>query len=145
MTEADFQRALDRWGSNLDGWPAEAAAAARELLELSPRAAAELAAAQRLDAHLGTLGGHRAPAHLGSRIAASVAGEAAAQAGGATLDGQLGWLGASGWRPAMLGVLLLTAGYLAGTLGGDGVDAELADDVMALAFTDLYAEIDDAQ
>jgi hypothetical protein len=65
--------------------------------------------------------------------------------GSAALDSLLGWLGASGWRPAALSLLLLAVGYVAGLAAGEAVDPELADDVVALAFTDLYAEIDDAQ
>jgi hypothetical protein len=35
-------------------------------------------------------------------------------------------------------------GYLAGIAVSDPLDPTLADDVMSLAFNDLYAELDDA-
>jgi len=145
MTEAEFERCLDRWGGDLERWPDAAATAARALIARSPRAAAAHSAARRVDRYLAGLAGHTAPARLATRIAANVADQAGAATAGAMLDRLLGWLGASGWRPATLGMLLLAAGYVAGLLGGGAPDAELADDVVALAFTDLYAEIDDAQ
>lgn len=143
MTESDFEAALDRWGGDLDRWPAAAAAEARALIATDPRAAAALTAARRLDDHLAALETHRAPAGLAARIQARVPVEVGG--GSATLDRLLGWLSASGWRPAALGLLLLAAGYVAGLAAGEAMDQELADDVVALAFTDLYAEIDDAR
>jgi len=146
VTEADFAAALDRWGGDLARWPAATAAEARALIAISPRAAAALTAARRLDDHLAALEPHRAPAELAARIRAQVSREpAAGRSPAAVLDRLLGWLGASGWRPAALGLLLLAAGYLAGLAAGETLDPELADDVVALAFTDIYAEIDDAR
>ena len=61
------------------------------------------------------------------------------------MESALAWLAGNRWRPALLGILLTLAGYLAGALAVEPVDVALADEVMTLAFTDLYGEVDDAQ
>lgn len=138
MTE--FEEALDRWGTDLARWPAAEAERARTLLASGGPAAASLEAARRVDAHLASLQSHAPPAHLASRIVARAGTEEA-------LAPWLDWLTARLWRPALLGLILVTGGYLTGIAATDAaVDPELANDVMALAFNDIYAELeDDAQ
>jgi hypothetical protein len=137
MTAIEFEQALDRWGANLDDWPPELAARGRDRLANDLDARRQLTAARTVDDALLALQPHRAPAHLAMRIAAS----APRQDG---LDRALNWLTERLWRPAMLALVLAVGGYLAGISVSDPLDPTLADDVMSLAFNDLYAELDDA-
>lgn len=140
MTPLEFEQALDRWGTNLESWPADRAAAARVLLAAHAGARDTLAAAGEVEAFLKALDGAEgpAPAYLAARIVARAPGRD-------RLQRSLDWLTGRRWRPAVLALAVVAAGYLTGTLVEDPVDAELAEAVMSLAFSDLYAEVDDAR
>lgn len=141
MTPLEFDQALDRWGADLDRWPPDAAAAGRDRLAHDREARRRLQAALAVEAHLQSLKPHAAPAHLAARIAAR-AGERPPADG---LERALGWLTDRFWRPALLAMLITTAGYLTGMAVEDPLDPELAENVMTLAFSDIYAELEDAQ
>lgn len=138
MTEREFEDALDRWGGDLERWPRQLAARARLRLEQVPGAADQLAAAAQVDAYLELLAPHQPPAHLAARIVARAAAPDALQRG-------LDWLAGRLWRPLMLALVLGVGGFLTGALVDEPLDADLADDAMTLAFTDLYGEIEDVQ
>jgi len=141
MTPDEFEEGLDRWGADLTRWPADAAARARACLAGTAEARRQFAAAARLDDQLRTLAAHQAPAWLATRIAARTAAAG-------RLDRLLQWFGARLWRPALLAVAVTAAGYVTGLAVREplsAVDSALAEDVMSLAFEDLYAELDDAE
>jgi anti-sigma-K factor RskA len=142
MTRGDFEQGLDRWGADLGGWPAEEAERARVYLATDGDARRLLDAARQVDAFLGELRQHAAPGHLAGRILARVRGAGAEPD---RLERMLGWLSARLWRPALLAMLVTTAGFLTGMAINEPVDSALAEDVMTLAFSDLYAELEDAQ
>lgn len=141
MTAPEFEQALDRWGTDLDAWPQADAECAQTLLARDRQARHLLEAARNVDAFLGGLREHVPPAHLQARIIAH-----AAAAGPDPVEQVVGWLTARLWRPALGAMLLATAGFLAGvTVTEPAVDPGLAEDVMSLAFSDIYAEVEDAQ
>ena len=142
MNRTELESGLDRWGGDLARWPADEAAAARALVSRDDAARRLLDAASRIDGHLAAWRDHAAPDHLAARI---VACADAVHQSTDTIESALGWLAGNRWRPALLGALLTLGGYLAGALAVEPVDVELADEVMTLAFTDLYGEVDDAQ
>lgn len=142
MTPREFERSLDRWGPQLDRWPPAEAGQARALLAVSEDAAELLRAASRVEAFLGGLREHEAPGYLPGRILAHVHAAEPAPDG---LERALGWLGGALWRPAAVALLLTGAGYLAGLqVSVSGLDPELADAAMTLAFSDVYAEWESA-
>lgn len=141
MTPPELQQALDRLGTDLDHWPQDQAILARQCLATSREARRVMDTARRLDVMLAGLSKHSAPSHLAARIVAR-----AADAAADPVEQALGWFTAHLWRPVALALLLTTAGFLAGTaLSGPQVDAQLAEDVMTLAFSDIYAELEDVQ
>ena len=142
MTIDELEQALDRWGADLGRWPAAEAERARALLAIDPTARRSVSVAREVDEFVGELRRHAAPTHLAGRIMARVR-----EAGAAPdhLERMLGWLTGRIWRPAMLAMLMVTAGFVAGFAVQEPVDEELAEDVMTLAFSDIYAELDDAQ
>lgn len=141
MTPMDFEQALDRWGSELDAWPDGAGDEARALLAADPEAARQLSAARRVDGFLLELRRHHPTAGLPARVTKRVAEAAADPA-----DRLLGWLGARLWRPALIALVVTTAGFLAGAMvGSPAVDPQLAEAVTTLAFNDIYAEVENAQ
>lgn len=142
MNRAELEAGLDRWGGDLSAWPPAAAQAARALIGRDDDARRLWQAATRIDDHLAASRAHSAPGHLAGRISAGL--DTAPRRGDA-LETAIGWLTGNRWRPAVLGALLTLAGYLAGVLAVEPVDAVLADEVATLAFTDLYGEVDDAQ
>lgn len=71
MDLAAFKDRLDRWGDDVDRWPAGEAEAARALLAASPEAALLHAEAQHLAALLAAPPRPRAPAGLLDRILAA--------------------------------------------------------------------------
>ena len=142
MNRAELASGLDRWGGDLTRWPDDEAEAARDLIRRDDDARRLLDTASRIDGHLTAWRDHAAPDDLAARIVARLdepAGRADA------VESALAWLAGNRWRPALLGILLTLAGYLAGALAVEPVDVALADEVMTLAFTDLYGEVDDAQ
>jgi hypothetical protein len=141
MKRVELEHALDRWGADFDRWPAEEAARARAYLATDREARRLLGAAGEVDAFVGELRRHRAPSYLAGRILAHVAGAPTPD----RLEQVLGWLTARVWRPALLAIIVTTAGFLAGMAIDEPVDPELTEDVMTLAFSDIYAELEDAQ
>jgi hypothetical protein len=152
MTQQDFEAALDRWGADLRRWPPAAAAQARRFLAEQPLARQALAAAAAVDAYLQGLEQDTAPPHLERQIRARIerheqqpaGGLAGAPAGvpGATL---LDWLTTRLWRPALMALVPILAGFLIGVGSVGPTDGDVAADMAMLAFSDLYAEFDDAQ
>lgn len=143
MTITELEQALDRWGGDLERWPAEEAGRARTLLAASEDARHRLEAARALDGFLIGLRRHDAPAHLPSRIVALACQRTVPPD---AMEHIFGWLTARLWRPALLAVLVTAAGFLAGTaLTQPEFDPALADETMTLAFSDIYAELEDAQ
>lgn len=142
MTRLEFEQALDRWGADLTRWPAQDAEAARQLLGTDRQARRSLDAARAVDAHLAALRTHTAPSHLAARIGARVR-EAAAPAD--PLERLFGWLTDRVWRPALLAMLIACAGYLTGLSVNEPLDPSLTEDVMMLAFSDIYAELENAE
>ncbi len=141
MTPLEFEQALDRWGTDLDDWPGDAATRARALLaEGAPAPRRSLEAATRVDVFLRELGNAAdpVPAHLAARIVARAPERDRLQRG-------LDWLTGRRWRPAVLALVLAVGGFLTGSAVDDPVDAKLADAVMSLAFSDLYAEVNDVR
>lgn len=140
LTIAELEDALDRWGGDLSSWPPQQAERARQLAAADATAAARLEAARVLDGYLDELTRHAPPPWLASRITAR-----AAQVPRDAVERLLGWLGGRLWRAALLALVPVVAGLLLGTATVEPVDSGLASDVMTLAFSDLYGEIDDAQ
>lgn len=138
MTPIEFEQDLDRWGGDLSRWPDDRAARARAFLAVNPAARRQLEAAAAVEDGLLALRPHQAPAHLAGRIMANLP-----EADG--LERWLAWLTGRLWRPALLALAITVGGYLAGATLGEPVDSVLAEDVMTLAFQDMYAELDDAQ
>ena len=143
MTITEFERALDRWSGDLKQWPEEQAGRARALLAANEDARRKLEAARALDEFLVGLRRHEAPARLPSRIVARLAQRPSAPD---VMEQALGWFTARLWRPALLALVVTAAGYLAGmALTQPELDPALADETMTLAFSDIYAELEDAQ
>jgi uncharacterized membrane-anchored protein len=142
MTPLEFEQALDRWGADVGCWPPAEAARARAHLAEHPDARRLLEAAQRVETFLDELREHAPPTHLADRIRARAA---AAGVDADPFERMFGWFIARLWRPALLALLVTTAGFITGMAVTDPVDPELAEDVMTLAFSDIYAELEDAQ
>jgi hypothetical protein len=139
MTRLEFEQALDRWGTDFSQWPVPEADHARAYLATDLEGRRLLDAAQQVDVFLLGMRQHTPPAYLAGRILAHAAEPD-------RLEQMLGWFSARMWRPALFAVVVTTAGFLTGIGAPDaGVDAELAEDVMTLAFSDIYSELEDAQ
>jgi anti-sigma-K factor RskA len=157
MTQLEFEAGLDRWGADLARWPPEAAAQAHTRLAADPQARQALAAAAAVDGYLHGLREDTAPQHLERQILARLerTERAAAPASPGTATRMVDWLTQRLWRPALLALVPLFAGFLIGhgsvplvSTQADAevvVDAEVAAAMATLAFSDLYAEFDDAQ
>jgi ferric-dicitrate binding protein FerR (iron transport regulator) len=143
MNLQQFNDHLDRHGAHLDAWPETERNAARQLLQRDPEAAAALRTAEAVDAHLARLRAHRAPAGLAARIAAT------------TRHGvEGGWLEALFrplWRPALLALLPLVAGFVVGLQLPVDAEGPFPETLLVLAFDDelyggdLYLEYDNEQ
>jgi hypothetical protein len=140
MNLQQFNDLLDRRGAHLDAWPEPDRIAARELLQRDPEAAAALRVAEAVDAHLTTLRAHRAPAGLAGRITASI-----------DRNVRSGWLEPLFrplWRPALLALLPVAAGFVLGLQLPADTEGQLPETLLALAFDehlyggDLYLELD---
>lgn len=143
MTPREFEQCLDRWGADIERWPAAQAQAARSLLAADDEASLALAAERQVDEFVAGLRHHVPPAHLAARITARANDTDQASD---PVDRMIGWFGTRLWRPALIAVLVTSAGFLTGmNLTVPAVDTELADDVMTLAFNDIYAEMEHAQ
>lgn len=143
MNLEQFNDHLDRRGADLAAWPEADADAARELIRRSPEAGAAWRAAAAVDVHLTAMRDHRAPAGLAGRITAA-----------AHVTPRPGWLASlltPRWRPALLALLPLVAGFYIGLRLPDSGDGQLPGDLLALAFdadlyqSDLYLELEDEQ
>jgi hypothetical protein len=138
MNLTEFHDHLDRWGANLDAWPAPAAAAGRALLDTSADARASWHTARAIDRHLSGQKRHHAPPSLTSRITAARRG---------ALE-QLWW---PLWRPALIALLPLTLGFAVGLQSSEADDPALQEGLLTLALdaslyrNDLYLELDDEQ
>ena len=141
MTPAEFEQALDLWGADFGRWPAEEAARARVYLAKDQHALRLLEAALEVDTFVDGLRRHRTPAYLAGRILAHIPRAPAPD----RLEAVLGWLTARVWRPALLAMIVITAGFLTGMVVDEPVDPELTENVMTLAFSDIYAELENAQ
>lgn len=141
MTRTEFELALDRWGPDLGRWPAGDAERGRACLAADADAVRLLEAAREVDAYLAGLQPHAPPPHLPGTIRALVAEVARPD----RLEEMLGWLTGRLWRPALLAMLIAGAGFVTGTAVTEQPDPELAEDVMTLAFSDIYAELENAQ
>jgi len=144
MTNLEFEQALDRWGTDLDRWPASEAERGRACLAADEGARRLLEAARGVDAFLEGWRTHAPPAYLAARIRGrATAGDLGAPD---ALETLLGWFTARLWRPVLFATVVTTAGYITGlAVTGPDVDPVLAEDVMTLAFSDIYGELEDAQ
>lgn len=139
MTTEELEAALDRWGADFDRWPSEAGERARATVAMDPTARRLFESARELETFLEGLRPHAAPAHLAGRIAARV------RETPDRIEVMLGWLTARIWRPAVLAMVMVSAGYLTGVIVQEPLDDALVEEVMTLAFSDIYAELEDAQ
>ena len=124
FTERDFENLLDRFGTDLAGWPADDRLAATTLLRRSATARALLAEARQLQTAFDALPTPTLPAGLRARIVAN------AQRRPSWLD----WLTTNTWRPASLACIPLLLGFAIGTGFADDT-ADLEDSVL-VAFSD---------
>ena len=146
MTAPQFELLLDRLGSDLQRWPPAEADAAQRLLAASPQARRALAAAQRLDHWLAGLREHQAPPGLAAQILARARQPDLARARRPdSLARLLQWLAGPLWRPVLVAALPVLAGFAIGLALPEHMDAEIAQQIGALAFIDIYQELDDAQ
>mgnify|MGYP001823795292 CR=1 FL=1 len=142
MDEHRFDAALDRWGSNLQDWPADERQAAEALLAQSKVAESLLQTDRSIDATLSRLQQHVAPPGLEQRIHARLT---TLESHGDRGQRIWSWVTASFWRPALLAAVPLTVGFALGLGLSDVSEQELADQVSMLALSNIYEEIDDAQ
>jgi hypothetical protein len=113
-------------------------------LAQSPAAARELQAARALDAWLDGLRRHEAPVGLESTIIARVERLGRIEPDD-SLDRLLRWLTGRLWRPVAVAALPVIAGLAIGLATPEPTDADLAGQIGALAFVDIYAELNDAE
>lgn len=139
MTIEELEAALDRWGPDFDRWPPDEAERARAAVAVDPMARREFEAASEVERFLEGLRRHTAPVHLAGRIGAR------AREVPDRLEVMLAWLTARIWRPAVLAMVMISAGYLTGIIVQEPLDEALVEDVMTLAFSDIYAELEDVQ
>jgi uncharacterized membrane protein len=156
MDKNTFEAALDRWGSDLSGWPAADRQAAEALLARSNDVRLILETQRRIDAGLSALSERDISAHvqqqivtrIQARVQAAVAARDADAVRTAPADDESwfwSWLTHSVWRPALLAGLPLILGFALGIGLTDLSERELADQVSTLALSDIYQEIDNAQ
>lgn len=142
MDENRFEDALDRWGSNLNDWPAAERQAAEALLAQSKNVESILETERNIDAALSTLRQHTVSPDLEQRILARLT---VADTHGDRGQWIWSWLSVSVWRPALLAGIPLIFGFALGLGLPDVSEQELADQVSMLALSNIYEEIDDAQ
>lgn len=138
MTEAEFEQLLDRFGGDRTRWPAPEARAAEALLAGSVTARRQLEAARTLDGWFGELRGHVAPPTLAAAIIGRIERPD-------RLERFVDWLTARLWRTLLVGALPMIAGFAIGFGIPEQTDADLAGQLGALAFVDIYEELDDAE
>ena len=137
-----FNDHLDRYGADLDGWPAAAREAAETFLTTSSRAAAAHAAARDLTRGLQALPERAAPPQLAARIAARVSVER-------DVWSRLGdWFGYALWRPALAAALPLALGFVLGIANPvppEADDVYLLETLGMLPFSGNFEELPDAK
>jgi hypothetical protein len=104
----------------------------------------ELEVEAAVDAYLKELGRPTAPARLEQHILGRLQQDAAYAPrpwGAVWLD----WLTSHLWRPALVALVPVIAGFIIGFGSSVPADGELAADMVMLAFSDLYSELADAQ
>ena len=127
MTNEEFGQHLDRYGTNLEIWPAGARAAGRAFAE-TPAGGRQLDAARSLDALLAETMSVPEPLGLKRRILANVGSE------GRPID-FVSWLFAPLWRPVAFAAAPLALGF---TLGFTYPETDgLEEAVAVIAFTEI--------
>jgi hypothetical protein len=144
LTDAEIADLLDRYGGDPTRWPAARARDVELALAESAAAAREMQAARALDAWLDGLRRHEAPIGLEATIMARVARLDRVERAD-SLERFVGWLTARLWRPVLVGALPVLAGLAIGLATPEPTDTDLAGQIGALAFVDLYAELNDAE
>jgi hypothetical protein len=144
LTDAEIAELLDRYGGDPTRWPAARARGVELALAESAAAAREAQAARALDAWLDGLRRHEAPVGLEATIMARVARLDQVERAD-SLERFVGWLTARLWRPVLVGALPVLAGLAIGLATPEPTDTDLAGQIGALAFVDLYAELNDAE
>ena len=141
MTTEEFADCLDRWGSDLEQWPALQQDSARNLLATSKQAAEMLAEGRRLDDLLTNLqenaDGHRAPMGLQRSILEQLPPHD-------PLQNALDWFSAALWRPVLAAACTLLLGFALGVSAPVATDDAMLDEVSMLAFSTAYEELSDA-
>lgn len=150
LTDAEIAELLDRYGGDPTRWPAARARGAELTLAESPAAAREAQAARALDAWLEGLRRHEAPVGLEATIMDRVERLGRVEGLGRSeptdsLERFLDWLTARLWRPVVVAALPVLAGLAIGLATPEPTDTDLAGQIGALAFVDLYAELNDAE
>ena len=127
MTNEEFRECLDRYGANLDRWPAERHVAGRAFADTS-EGRRQLDAARTFDALLAETLEVPEPLGLKARILAHVNAE------GRPAD-MLSWLFAPLWRPIALASAPLALGF---TLGFTYPETESLEEAVAtIAFSEI--------
>ncbi|NIP16357.1 MAG: hypothetical protein GWM88_17080 [Pseudomonadales bacterium] len=137
MNIDDFERGLDRWGTELTSWPDAERAAAQALLERSEPARSLAAQADAMERWLDEGRTHRAPAQLNQKILAQLPRPDIWQQAA-------NWFSSALWRPTLAGACALLLGFALGALLPSTDQDGLVNDVAALAFTETYQESQDA-
>jgi len=134
-SEHELAAALDRWGSNLEGWPTSAQEQTKRLLASSPEANRLMQESTALEIALAELRGHRATPGLDNRILAELPNRD-------VLQRMVDWLTGALWRPALAAAVPLALGFVLGTMN-PAEDSQLADELSLLVFSATYEELED--
>ena len=127
MTNEEFGECLDRYGTNLEYWPARQRASGRAFAG-TPSGRRQLDAARSLDTLLAETMSAPEPLGLKQRILANVGSE------GRPID-FLSWLFAPLWRPVALAAAPLALGF---TLGFTYPETDSLEEAVAvIAFTEI--------
>lgn len=127
MDDETFEHFLDRHGPDLERWPDDLAAGARNLVEHSTRARAALLEARELESVLeDLLGAVAAPLGLRTRVLANLPER----------EAWLEWLTVKAWRPVALAMVPLVIGFGVGLNVAQGAATQNAveDDVLLALF-----------
>ncbi len=130
MTNEEFRQCLDRYGANLECWPAARRAAGRAFADAS-EGRRQLDAARAFDALLAETMEAPEPLGLKARILAHVNAE------GRPTD-MLSWLFAPLWRPIALAAAPLALGF---TLGFTYPETDSLEEAVAII---AFSEIEEA-
>jgi hypothetical protein len=138
MNTDEFADCLDRWGSDLEHWPAPQQASGRALMAASASARALLADAQHLDQWLASGAEHQVSFGLERKILEQIPSQD-------FLQQVVDWFSAALWRPTFAATCALLVGFMSGLALPELNDDALLDDVSMLAFSASYEELNDAQ